>query len=90
MKNEFGKTGEKERKVEQLRTIEQRDRTYNKYVQKFKRITRESEYKRQLFIEKFKRELNKGIRRRLMEAKSPPSSIEEWQKRLVRLNRNQR
>jgi len=32
MKNEFGKTGEKERKVEQLRTIEQRDRTYNKYV----------------------------------------------------------
>jgi len=32
MKNEFGKTGKKERKVEQLRTIEQRDRTYNKYV----------------------------------------------------------
>jgi len=32
MKNKFGKTEEKERKVEQLRTIEQRDRTYNKYV----------------------------------------------------------
>jgi len=32
MRNEFGKTGEEERKVEQLRTIEQEGRMYNKYV----------------------------------------------------------
>ena len=90
MKNEFRKTEEEERKVKQLRTIEQRGRIYNKYVQKFKKITRESGYDRQPLIEEFKRELNKRIKRRLIEAESPPSSIEEWQKRLVRLNRNQR
>ena len=32
IRNEFGKTGEEERKVEQLRTIEQEGRMYNKYV----------------------------------------------------------
>ena len=46
MKNEFGETAKKERKVEQLRTIEQKERTYNKYVQEFKKIARESGYKK--------------------------------------------
>ena len=32
MRNEFGETEEEERKVEQLRTIEQGSRTYNEYV----------------------------------------------------------
>jgi len=77
MRNKFGKTGEKERKVEQLRTIEQESRMYDEYIQKFKKITRGSGYKRWPLIEEFKRELNKGIRRKLAEAKSPPSSIEE-------------
>ena len=90
MRNKFGKTGEKERKVEQLRTIEQKSRMCDEYIQKFKKITRGSGYKRWPLIEEFKRELNKGIRRKLAEAKSPPSSIEEQQERLVRLDRNQR
>ena len=42
MRNEFGETVEEERKVEQLRTIEQVGRIYNKYVQEFKKIARES------------------------------------------------
>ena len=46
MKDEFGETAKKERKVEQLRTIEQKERTYNKYVQEFKKIARESGYKK--------------------------------------------
>jgi len=46
MKNEFGETAKEERKVEQLRTIEQKERTYNKYVQEFKKIARESGYKK--------------------------------------------
>jgi len=37
-------TLEEERKIEQLRTIEQGARTCNKYVQEFKKITRESSY----------------------------------------------
>jgi len=44
MRNEFGKIVEKERKVEQLRTIKQKERMYNEYVQEFKKITRESRY----------------------------------------------
>jgi len=78
MRNKFGKTGEKERKVEQLITIEQESRMYDEYVQEFKKIARESEYEGWPLLEEFKRELNGGIRRNLAEAESPPSSIEEW------------
>ena len=45
MRNEFGETVEEERKVEQLRTIEQVGRIYNKYVQEFKKIARGNKYK---------------------------------------------
>ena len=78
MRNKFGKTGEKERKVEQLITIEQESRMYDEYVQEFKKIARESEYEGWPLLEEFKRELNGGIRRNLAEAESSPSSIEEW------------
>jgi len=44
MRNEFGETAEEERKVEQLRTVEQEGRMYNEYVQEFKKITRENRY----------------------------------------------
>ena len=46
MRNEFGETAEEERKVKQLRTIEQRGRTCDEYIQEFKKIARESGYKR--------------------------------------------
>ena len=45
MRNKFGEMAEKERKVEQLRTIEQRRRTYDEYIQEFKKIARGSGYK---------------------------------------------
>jgi len=90
MRNEFEEIGEEERKVEQLKTIEQRSRTCNKHVQEFKKIAKESGYKRQSFIEEFKKRLNRGIRKKLVEAESSPSLIKEWQERSVRLDRNQR
>jgi len=46
MKNEFRETVEEERKVEQLRTIKQREKTYNKYVQGFIKSARESRYEK--------------------------------------------
>ena len=46
MRNKFRKTVEEEKKVKQLRTIEQRKRTYNKYIQEFKKIAKENGYKR--------------------------------------------
>ena len=40
IRNNFRETLEEERKIEQLRTIEQKERTCNKYVQEFKKVAR--------------------------------------------------
>ena len=45
IRNKFGKTAEEERKVEQLRIIEKERKTYDEYIQEFKKIARESRYK---------------------------------------------
>jgi len=90
IRNNFGEMSEEERKIEQLRTIEQGGRTCNKYVQEFKKVARKSGYEGRPLIEEFKRELNGTIRRKLAEAEKPPSTIGEWQERVVRLDRNQR
>jgi len=90
IRNDFGETSEEERKIEQLRTIEQAGRTCDEYVQEFKKVTRGSGYERQPLIEEFKRGLNGAIRRKLAEAEELPTTIGEWQERAVRLDRNQR
>ena len=90
IRNNFGETSEEERKIEQLRTIKQRGKTYNEYVQEFKKVTRESSYKGKPLIKEFKRELNRAIRRKLAKTEEPPTTIGEWQERVVRLDRNQR
>ena len=77
IRNDFGKTSEEERKIEQLRTIEQGGRTCNEYIQKFKKVTRGNSYKRRPLIEEFKRGLNGSIRRKLAEAEEPPTTIGE-------------
>ena len=41
-------------------------------------------------MEEFKRGMNGVIRRKLMEAKNQPGSIEQWYKRATALNRNWR
>jgi len=90
IRNDFGETLEEERKIEQLRTIEQGERTYDEYMQKFKKVTRGSGYEERPLIEEFKRELNGSIRRKLAEAEELLTTIGEWQERVVRLDRNQR
>jgi len=90
IRNNFGETLEEERKIEQLRTIEQGGRTCDEYMQEFKKVARESGYERRPLIEEFKRGLNGSIRRKLTEAEELPTTIGEWQERAVRLNRNQR
>jgi len=75
IKDDFGETLEEERKIEQLRTIKQGERTCNKYVQEFKKIARGSGYKRRPLIEEFKRGLNGSIKRKL--AEEPPTTIGE-------------
>jgi len=57
-------------------------------VQEFKKVTRRSSYKGKPLIKEFKRGLNRSIRRKLAEAEEPPTTIGEWQERVVRLDRN--
>jgi len=90
IRNDFGETLEEERKIEQLRMIEQGGRTCDEYVQEFKKVVRGSGYEGRPLIEEFKRGLNGAIRRKLAEAEEPPTTIGEWQEKAVRLDRNQK
>ena len=54
IRNDFGETSEKERKIEQLRTIKQGGRTCDEYVQEFKKVARVSGYEGRPLIEEFK------------------------------------
>jgi len=90
IRNDFRKTSEEERKIEQLQTIEQEGRTCDEYVQEFKKVARGSSYEGRPLIEEFKRGLNRTIKRKLAEAEELPTTIGEWQERAVRLDRNQR
>ena len=88
MKKEFG-GGEKESvKAVELRKLEQGGKTMEEFVQKFKRAARGSGYEGQLLVEEFKRGMNGGIRRKLMEVETPPASIEQWYRRAMALDRN--
>jgi len=78
IRNNFGETSEEKRKIEQLRTIEQGERTCDEYVQKFKKVTRRSGYEGRPLIEEFKQGLNGAIRRKLAEAEELPTTIGEW------------
>ena len=77
IRNDFGETLEEERKIEQLRTIEQGGRIYDEYVQKFKKIARGNSYEGRPLIKEFKRGLNRSIRRKLAEAEELPTTIGE-------------
>jgi len=90
IRNDFGETSEEERKIEQLRMIEQAGRTCDEYVQEFKKVARGSGYEGRSLIEEFKRGLNEAIKKKLAEAEEPLTTIGEWQEIAVRLDRNQR
>ena len=77
IRNDFGETSEEERKIEQLRTIKQGGRTCDKYVQEFKKVARGSGYERRSLIEEFKRGLSGAIKRKLIKAEEPPTTIGE-------------
>jgi len=90
MKKEFGEGEEEATKAAELRRLEQGGRTMEEFVQIFKRIARGSGYEGWPLVEEFKRDINGGIRRKLMEAENLPTSIENWYRRATALNRNWR
>ena len=77
IRNDFGETSEEERKIEQLRTIEQGGKICNKYMQEFKKVTRGSSYEGRPLIEEFEKGLNGSIRRKLAEVEELPTTIRE-------------
>ena len=87
---EFGGGEEESMKAAELRKMEQGGRTMEEYIQEFKRAARGSRYKGWPLIEEFKRGMNGGIRRKLMEAENLPTSIEQWYRRATALDRNWR
>ena len=90
IKKEFGEGEEELVKAAELKKLEQKRRTIKKFVQEFKRAVRGSGYERRLLVKEFKRGMNRVIRRKLIEAKNQPSSIEQWYRRAIALNRNWR
>ena len=90
IRREFGGGDEKSVKVAELKKIEQGGRMMEEFVQDFKRTARGSGYEGRLLVEEFKRGMNRGIRRKLMEAENPPTSIENWSRRATALDRNWR
>jgi len=77
LRKEFGGGEEELVKAVELRRMEQGGKTMEEYVQEFKRTVRGSRYKGRPLIKEFKRGMNGGIRRKLMEAENPPISIEQ-------------
>ena len=90
LKKEFGGGEEESVKVAELRKLEQGGRTMEEFVQEFKRAVRGSGYKGRPLVEEFKRGMNGRIRRKLMEAENPSTSIEQWYRRATALDRNWR
>ena len=90
LKKEFGGGEEEAIKAAELRKLEQGGRTIEEFVQEFKRAARGSGYKERPLVEEFKREMNGGIWRKLMEAENPLTSIEQWYRRATALDRNWR
>ena len=90
LRKEFGGGKEESVKAAELRKMEQGGKTIEEFIQEFKRAARESGYERRLLVEEFKRGINSGIWRKLMEAENLPTSIEQWYRRATALDRNWR
>ena len=90
LKKEFGGGEEESTKAAELRKLEQGGKTMEEFVQEFKRVARKSGYKGRPLVEEFKRGINRGIRRKLMEAENPLASIKQWYRRVTAFDRNWR
>ena len=74
-------------KIAELKKIEQGSRITEKFVQKLRRVAKDSRYERRLLVEEFKREMNEVIKRKLMKVERLLRSIKQWYERAIDLNR---
>ena len=90
LRKEFGGGEEELVKAAELRRMEQGRKTMEEYVQEFKRTARGSRYEGRPLVKEFKRGMNGGIRKKLMEVENLPTSIKQWYRRAMALHRNWR
>ena len=57
----------------ELKRMEQKVKTMEKFVQDFRRVVRDNRYKERILVKEFKRVINKVIRRRLIEIEMSPT-----------------
>jgi len=76
LRKKFGERDEESVKVAELRRIEQGERNIKEFMQEFQRAVRDNRYEERVLVEEFKREMSGAIRRKLIEAKRPPTSID--------------
>jgi len=88
IKKEFREEEKELVKVAELKKLEQGGRIIEEFVQEFKRVARGSRYEERPLIEEFKREMNRMIKRKLIEVERPPTSIEHWYKHATNLDRH--
>jgi len=86
LKEKFRGRNDETMEVAELKKVEQEEKKVEKFVQKFKRAVRESEYKERPLIEEFKRGMNRTIRRKLIEVERPSRSIEQWFEMITNLD----
>ena len=77
LKREFGRGEEELVKAAELRKLEQKGKTVEKFVQEFKRAARRSRYEERPLVEEFERGINRKIRRKLIKAENLLASIEQ-------------
>jgi len=77
LKKKFGGGEEESMKAAELRKLEQGGRTMEEFMQEFKWAARGSRYEERLLVEEFKRGINGGIQRKLIESENPLASIEQ-------------
>jgi len=58
LKKEFGEGNNKTMKIAELKKLKQEDRTIEKFIQEFKRISKSSKYKERLLMKEFKQNMN--------------------------------
>ena len=66
LKKEFGQGNDKTIKVVELKNLEQGNRTMEEFIQKFRRVAKESRYEGKPLVKEFKRRMNQMIRRKLI------------------------
>jgi len=77
LRKEFEKKDKETVKVAELKRVKQGKRTIEEFIQEFRRVARESRYEGRVLVEELKREMSRAIKRKLIEAERPSSSIEQ-------------